>query len=121
MRARICKTFRFEAAHVLPNHAGKCSRLHGHSYRVDIEAYGEVRDADGSSSEGMVMDFGDIKAAWKPIEAELDHQNLTSLLPFPTTAENLAGYLLDRLADAVPRICAVRVWETTSAWAEARG
>ena len=37
---QIRKQFAFEAAHVLPYHTGKCSRLHGHSYRLEVALEG---------------------------------------------------------------------------------
>lgn len=60
---RITRHYRFEAAHRLPHHAGKCRRLHGHSYEVVVELDGEPRPVDGASDEGMVLDFGDLDAA----------------------------------------------------------
>lgn len=118
MMATVCKAFRFEAAHQLPNHAGKCARLHGHSYRVEVEARGPVKDATGASDEGMVLDFGALSRAWQPIHDALDHQCLNDVLDFPTTAENLAGWLLRELRAVVPAVSSVRVWETANCWAE---
>lgn len=126
---RIGKTFRFEAAHVLPNHDGKCSRPHGHSYQVEVvlAGYGLV-DTAGASDEGMLMDFGTVSAAWKQIEDQLDHRNLNEQLPpqyHPTTAEHIAGYLFDffqaELVEGGPQgvhVTSVRVWETATGWAE---
>jgi len=120
MIATVCKVFRFEAAHKLPNHDGKCKNLHGHSYRVEVEAAGEGGPADGRADEGMVLDFAVLKAAWAPLHARLDHKFLNDVLEMPTTAENLAGYLLGELRVTVPEVTAVRVWETAGAWAEVR-
>lgn len=60
--AEIYREFTFEAAHRLPNvpDGHKCSRLHGHSYRVEVHVTGTVGD-----DTGWVQDFGDIKAAFK--------------------------------------------------------
>ena len=33
----IGKTFTFEAAHWLPHHPGKCWKLHGHTWTVEVE------------------------------------------------------------------------------------
>jgi 6-pyruvoyltetrahydropterin/6-carboxytetrahydropterin synthase len=118
--ATIGKVFRFEAAHQLPNHAGKCAHLHGHSYRVEVHVNGRVHPANGKSDEGMVLDFGALKKAWDPLHDRLDHQCLNDVLDFPTTAENLAAYLLDELRKSVPSVVAVRVWETATAWALVR-
>jgi 6-pyruvoyltetrahydropterin/6-carboxytetrahydropterin synthase len=123
MRTTICKRFAFEAAHVLRNHNGKCGRLHGHSYVVEVEATGPVRDLDGASDEGMVLDFARLKELWAPMHEALDHANLNEVLielDEVTTAERLAGMLLDWLRSQDERVCAVRVHETTGAWAEAR-
>jgi 6-pyruvoyltetrahydropterin/6-carboxytetrahydropterin synthase len=121
--ARICKSFTLEAAHSLPNHAGKCARLHGHSYRVEVEAAGEVKPATGASDEGMVLDFAELGDAWAGLHARLDHQFLNDVLPpeaGPTTAENLAAWMLGELRRQVPEVCAVRVYETAKSWAEVR-
>ncbi|WP_218032189.1 6-pyruvoyl trahydropterin synthase family protein [Dictyobacter kobayashii] len=60
--AIITKEFAFEAAHHLPNHRGKCRRPHGHSYRLQISLRGPILQAPGESSDGMVMDFDDLKS-----------------------------------------------------------
>jgi 6-pyruvoyltetrahydropterin/6-carboxytetrahydropterin synthase len=33
---RVTKEFTFDAAHNLPNYHGKCERLHGHTYRIQV-------------------------------------------------------------------------------------
>ena len=124
--ATIVKTFRFEAAHQLPNHDGKCARLHGHSYQVEVSIHGPVKPANGDPDEGMVLDFARVSEAWKPINADLDHRYLNDVMDFPTTAENIAGYLADRLgaalAPATDRglVLGVKVYETATSSAEVR-
>lgn len=120
--ARIGKVVTFEAAHQLPHHAGKCARLHGHSYRAELVLEGEVLPADGSSGEGMVVDFSEVKAAWELVHRNIDHAFLNDVLPpdfQPTTAENIAAYLLDVLSVPLRQLVAVRLWETATSWAEA--
>src|SRR6185295_17219233 len=51
----IKQTFRFEAAHRLPLHRGKCVNLHGHSYRFAL-----ALDLPVDPTTGMTIDFGDI-------------------------------------------------------------
>src|SRR6476646_11311270 len=65
VRAVIQKQFSFEASHSLPNHAGKCRELHGHSYRVELAFEGEIKPARGESDDGMVTDFLDVSEWWK--------------------------------------------------------
>jgi 6-pyruvoyltetrahydropterin/6-carboxytetrahydropterin synthase len=72
----IYKEFTFEAAHRLPNvPAGhKCARLHGHSFMVRIVVSGPV-----GAESGWVMDFGDIKTAFRPVWERLDHYYLNDI------------------------------------------
>ena len=97
MLTTISKTFDFDAAHRLdrlpPEH--KCYRLHGHTYRVEIRVRGEP-----GGRLGMVVDYADIAAAWKPIHDALDHRYLNEIegLGVPTT-ELLAEWILVRLLD----------------------
>ena len=85
---QIYKEFNIEAAHRLPNvpEGHKCARLHGHSFMVSIHVEGPIGD-----TTGWVIDFGDIKSAFKPIYEQLDHHYLNDIegLENPTS-ENLA-------------------------------
>jgi 6-pyruvoyltetrahydropterin/6-carboxytetrahydropterin synthase len=96
----IFKEFTFEAAHRLPNVPAdhKCARLHGHSYRVEIHVTGEVGE-----HSGWIMDFQDVKDAFAPLHAQLDHRYLNEVegLDNPTS-EVLARWIWERLADALP-------------------
>lgn len=88
---RISKTFRFEASHILPRHPGKCSRLHGHSYQVDVEVRGRV-----DINTGFVMDYAVLKTFVQPIIEQLDHRHLNEYMCYPS-AENIAAYFAIRL------------------------
>jgi 6-pyruvoyltetrahydropterin/6-carboxytetrahydropterin synthase len=96
----IFREFTFEAAHRLPNvpEGHKCARLHGHSYRLEVHVRGAVDPVSG-----MVMDFADIKAAFKPLEEKLDHYYLNEVegLENPTS-ENLARWVWKYLEDVLP-------------------
>src|SRR6266849_3490794 len=96
--ALLTKTFHFEAAHQLPGHAGKCARLHGHSYRLEVSLRGPLKRAPGESDDGMVMDLQDLSALLRQeVLARLDHQFLNDILEERTTAENLAHWIWDTL------------------------
>jgi 6-pyruvoyltetrahydropterin/6-carboxytetrahydropterin synthase len=74
----LMKEFKFEASHVLPKHPGKCSRLHGHSWKLRVYVKGEV-----DKETGFVIDYGDIKQSVQPIIDALDHRHLgTWLIPY---------------------------------------
>jgi 6-pyruvoyltetrahydropterin/6-carboxytetrahydropterin synthase len=110
MAVEIFKEFRFEAAHRLPNlpEDHKCSRLHGHSFHVAVHVAGDV-----DPHSGWVIDFGDITAAFRPLEEELDHHYLNEVpgLENPTS-ENIAIWIWDRLALTLPGLTKVVVRET---------
>jgi 6-pyruvoyltetrahydropterin/6-carboxytetrahydropterin synthase len=116
----LFKEFTFEAAHRLPGVAPdhKCARLHGHSYRVVIHVSGDVDPVSG-----MVMDFADIKAAFKPIlDGYLDHYYLNEIegLENPTS-ENLARWIWQRLCPVLPELHVVEVRETCTSGVVYRG
>jgi 6-pyruvoyltetrahydropterin/6-carboxytetrahydropterin synthase len=119
MQAEVIKTFRFEAAHTLPNApAGhKCRRMHGHSYRVDVHVTGPV-----DPRSGWVIDFAEIARAVAPVLAELDHRLLNEVegLDNPTS-ERIAKYLFDRIAPAIAGLSAVTVWESNTSRTIYRG
>jgi 6-pyruvoyltetrahydropterin/6-carboxytetrahydropterin synthase len=108
-----------DSSHVLPDHPGKCSRLHGHTYRFQVWMSGPV-ETDG---DGMLIDFLEVKACID----EWDHQHLNDLVDFPPTAELLAAQMQRRIfalltqrvgADAPGVGVLVRLSETPNSWAE---
>jgi 6-pyruvoyltetrahydropterin/6-carboxytetrahydropterin synthase len=110
---QIRKSFTFEAAHVLPNHPGKCARLHGHSYRLDVALEGPLRDAGPAA--GMIEDFDVISRVVKAaVISQLDHRSLNELLENPT-AENIVVWIWARLAHELPYLAELTLWETRKA------
>ena len=117
-KTTLSKTFRFEAAHHLPNHDGKCRELHGHSYRLVVYIEGKVNQRVGEPTEGMVMDFATISAAWKKhLEPMLDHKDLNQQFLFVTTAENIAAWVLVQFHDCGIPVDHVELWETDTSCA----
>ncbi|MCW6039037.1 6-carboxytetrahydropterin synthase QueD [Spirulina subsalsa FACHB-351] len=110
----IYKEFRFEAAHRLPHHDGKCRRLHGHSWVGRVYVKGDRLIPQGPK-QGMIQDFGDLKAYLKPLVEEfLDHHylNETTGLESPTS-EAIAQWVYERLeAAGLPGLHAVEIHET---------
>ena len=107
----------FAAAHRLRDYEGACERLHGHNYKVVVA----VRAGDVGPS-GMVMDFKVLKGALGEVLGRLDHHCLNDDLPdfapggLNPTAENIARWIAERLAEALPpeapRPARVTVWES---------
>jgi 6-pyruvoyltetrahydropterin/6-carboxytetrahydropterin synthase len=111
MTTRIAKEFRWEMAHRLPYHTSGCQNIHGHSYRLWVEIEGEPDE-----TRGMVLDYLDLKSAVEPLVKQLDHAFLCDrsdelmtrffrentlkvvYVDFPTTAENIAAYLMKEIA-----------------------
>src|SRR5262245_59491193 len=91
----VVKSWSFDAAHQLLLHDGKCKKLHGHTYRMEVSVAGPI--IDGGPKTGMVIDFGDLTAIWEThIEPYVDHQFLNETLPIEhTTAELIAGWMLE--------------------------
>ncbi len=115
----IFKAFTLESAHRLPNvpPGHKCARVHGHSFRVEIAVRGVV-----DAHTGWVMDFAEIKKAFKPLYEQLDHHYLNDIegLQNPTS-ENLARWIWDRLQPLLPQISQVIVHETCTSGARYAG
>src|SRR5262245_7833931 len=106
---KLVQSFSFEAAHRLPavppEH--RCYKLHGHSYRVDLQLSGPV-----DPTSAFVVDFFDIEHAFKPVLAMLDHQYLNEIdgLQNPT-GENIAVWIWGRIKPALPLLSAIVVYE----------
>jgi len=105
----------FEAAHYINNYSGKCSRLHGHNWKVEVNIYGTQLN-----ELGMLIDFRDLKAAVNKIMIKLDHYCLNEIEPFCNinpTAENIAKYIYEQLGetkefDQNVKLRSVKVWES---------
>jgi 6-pyruvoyltetrahydropterin/6-carboxytetrahydropterin synthase len=118
-RLDLVTSFTFEAAHQLP-HApdhSKCRRLHGHSWKVEVQVSGELQE-----ETGWVIDFDDIQKACDPVYEALDHRYLNDIegLENPTS-EIIALWIWERLAAVIPDLAAVVVYETCTARCVYRG
>uniref|UniRef100_A0A3P9PYC1 6-pyruvoyl tetrahydrobiopterin synthase n=1 Tax=Poecilia reticulata TaxID=8081 RepID=A0A3P9PYC1_POERE len=85
---------------------GKCNNPygHGHNYKVEVTVRGKIDPVTG-----MVMNLTDLK---RSIEIRTFHQ--TFLLSLPSTTENLAVYIWDNMAKALPAslLYEIRIHET---------
>jgi 6-pyruvoyltetrahydropterin/6-carboxytetrahydropterin synthase len=119
MNVRLVHEFRFEAAHRLPKVAAghKCSRLHGHSFRVELAASGPVDE-----STGWLFDFQRLYDAWTPLFEQLDHRYLNEVpgLENPTS-EVLAGWIWARIKPVLDPLVRVTVFETCESRCEYEG
>jgi len=120
MKFSITKKFEFEAAHILPNHPGKCMNLHGHSYKLEVTI--STKELD---SQGMVMDFGDLKEIVNSHIIEIfDHSYLNDSFDNPT-AEEMAKWIYSDLSVFISeaekkrvKVDKVRLYETSNSYTE---
>lgn len=129
----VTKEYRTETAHRLWNHAGQCKNIHGHSYVFKISVKGDI-----CLSTGMVLDFQFLKRIIKDIVGYWDHAlilhvddplvnymremegiNLVIFHVMPT-AENMANHISDEVRGAGYNVVNVKVYETTTSYAEWR-
>lgn len=69
MQYTISKEYKFEAAHILPEHPGRCKNLHGHSYKMTVWVKTHALD-----ELGFVVDYGDLSSLVKDVIISLvDH------------------------------------------------
>lgn len=118
MKMSVCRMFRFDAAHHLPNYEGKCSRLHGHTWVLEVEVSGNL--VLGGSEQGMVIDFSDLKGiVQQEIIEELDHTLLNDLISNPT-AENILLWIRKKLGSFGEelKVTRLRLYETPDSFAE---
>ena len=112
MTTKIRRWIETDTGHRVPNHKSKCRNIHGHRYRWEVELEGTTVTAKGTSDEGMLMDFSDVKSIlMEYIHDVVDHAFLVYegdkevidalsmienqkivQLPFIPTAENLAKW-----------------------------
>jgi 6-pyruvoyltetrahydropterin/6-carboxytetrahydropterin synthase len=107
----------FAAAHTLRDYPGACSRMHGHNWKVELEAVATQLD-----DIGMGVDFKVMKQAAREVGGRLDHQYLNDLEPFKNinpTAENIAAYMYKEIAARINtdsiKVTALTLWETERA------
>jgi len=112
--------FRLEAARRLPNLPSEhpCSRLHGHSFRLEVRVSGPLDPA-----LGWVCDFSELETVCNTLRDQLDHRTLNEIhgLENPTSEHHLALWFWTRLLPQLPGLAEVRVQETDRAGCIYRG
>ena len=111
----------YDSAHFLRNYKGKCERLHGHRYVVEVALTTETLN-----EAGLAFDFVDVKKHLRELADWLDHENINELPPFTEvepSAENQARFFFDELRKRLPAamgeaVLYTRVWETPTQWAQ---
>lgn len=114
--------FKFDAAHRIDGYDGKCGRMHGHSYKVLMQAKSQkLHPSKYLDTNDMVCDFRELKWAAKDSEkGGLDHTVLNERLPVNPTAERIAEFIYNETKQRIPDEIKLKVtvWETDSCWVE---
>ncbi len=142
---RITRRLEFDAGHRIPHHDSQCRHLHGHRYAIEVTVSGEVVATERDPQQGMIADFGGIKAVMQQVVGPWDHaflayENDRPVLDFlqslpghrtvtfsaPPTAEHIASTAFTLLLPAFAaahgtrlRLEQVRIYETPNCWADA--
>ena len=125
-------------AHALWEYKGKCSSIHGHTYKIIVS----VRLKDNNSLKDMVMDFNLLKKIVKEtIIEKFDHSLLlyknakysnqidltlecfqkVYFLEFQPTCENLVKFFSDLIIKKLPeniKLVSIKLWEGIYNYAE---
>lgn len=140
----IIRRIEIDMGHRVPAHKSKCRNLHGHRYVFEVGVFGPISTEAGTSSEGMVLDFSDLKSVLvEEIDGRLDHGFMMYekdelaptfksfagqkiiFVPFVPTAENIAKYVFELLKERIAalklKLSFVKVWETPSSSAVYEG
>lgn len=90
---QVTKEFSFDAAHFVPDYYGKCERMHGHTYKLQVTVEGDV------GKNGMTIDFVILKKMVKEkVLDKLDHQVLNDIIEV-ATAENVVIWIWNQLVN----------------------
>ncbi len=138
----ITKSIEWNMGHRVPFHKNKCRSPHGHRYKLELTLGGDISQEKGTSQEGMLYDFGDIKRILsEKIYKVVDHAFMACkddelmaplalgpgkdlnfiLVPFIPTVENIVAWCYQLLQDAFPptlKIVRLRLFETPTSWAD---
>ncbi|HLA00534.1 MAG TPA: 6-carboxytetrahydropterin synthase QueD [Thermodesulfovibrionales bacterium] len=107
----------FSAAHQLKGYRGKCERLHGHNWKVQVHVIAEkLNEID------IAIDFHEMKSLTNEVVSALDHSVLNEIFPFTEknpSSENIAKWVYDSLRKKIQnetiQLSAVTVWESENA------
>ncbi len=110
----VTKIFEFSASHFLTKYHGKCERLHGHNYKLEVSVMGDMREDD------LVYDFVELnKVVKEKIIEIIDHTHLNDRFPNPS-AEVIAVWIWEQLEKEL-KLFEIKLWETSTCFVTYRG
>lgn len=106
----------FSAAHQLRKYRGRCEKMHGHNWRVQVTV-----SSENLNDIGLAIDFHELKDITEEVLRSLDHSLLNEVFPFTElnpSSENIAKWIFDSLrkkvSDKNVSLSSVTVWESDS-------
>ena len=101
----LTQEFGFDAAHWIGKGSVENTRLHGHSFYVEVTLRGEP-----DAAAGWVRDLTEVREVLDGIRANLDHRLLNDIEGLGTpTLENLSRYIFEAAKRILPETVRVRV------------
>ena len=104
----------FAGAHRLRYLQGRCEKLHGHNWKIEVSVV-----SNRLNREGIVLDFGILKQKVEQVLKTLDHTYLNELPYFAKiepSSENIARYVFEQMEKEVSRyrvkLKRVTAWES---------
>ena len=95
----VKKHFKFDAAHKLERHKGKCKNLHGHTWKGWVSVWAEKLDGNH-----MVMDFAELKGTIDSVIDKFDHKYLNDVIDCDqTTSEIMAEIIYHEIKHKLER------------------
>ncbi len=96
----------FNAAHLLCGYDGKCSQMHGHTWKICVWIRGDESSVD---DVGILWDFNNLKK----IIDRLDHKYLNEVLNNNPSVENLTLFVYKELKNGSPALeFKIRIYES---------
>jgi len=148
MPYRICKTLEIETSHLLSKHPGNCKFPHGHSRKIELVLESETLNANemivdykilkeiisdllGQLDHAMCVNtndpnYAELKKMYGDRIVDIEDKDPTTevlvKIIFDLLNERIGDYSQNPDADYPPaktiRVSRVRLWETSSSWAE---
>jgi len=121
----IGTTIYFEAGHRQLGDKGKCSNLHGHNWKVEIEIDGDVNEI------GYIIDFKELKDLLEPFDHAMILNKEDEFVPIlqernqkvyimneNPSCENLSELICYLITDMFDNVsyCYVKLWENHNSW-----
>ena len=115
--ASVTKCFKFDSAHFITDHPGKCRNLHGGRYELEITFTDQV-----DAFTGFVLDYSYIKNIVENcIISKFDHKTLNFVCPelsWRSSTEFISIFTWEKIINLIPSLSKIKIYETESSYCE---